>query len=78
MNIETLDIIQETNYQLIKIPNNFKIDDNKVYIKKIGNTLQLIPVHNVWENFIENVNNFSDDFMNERPEFIESKRENLE
>lgn len=78
MNIETLDIIQETNYQLIRIPNNFKIDDNKVYIKKIGNTLQLIPVHNVWENFIDNINNFSDDFMNERPEFIESKRENLE
>ena len=77
MNIETLDIIQETNYQLIKIPNNFKIDDNKVYIKKIGNSLQLIPVHNVWENFIDNLNNFSDDFMNERLESPESNRENL-
>jgi len=78
MEIETTDIIQESNYQVIKIPNNLKIEDDKVYIKKMGNSLQIIPFHNLWENFFENLNNFSLDFMEKREDFVESKRENIE
>lgn len=76
--METIDIIQENNYQLIKIPIDFKINDNKVYIKKMGDTLQIIPYHNLWDNFYKNLSNFSDDYMNERSDFVENNRENIE
>ena len=78
MNFETIDVIQEANFQILKIPSNFKIDDNKVYIKKVGNSIQIMPFHNIWENFFDNLNNFSEDFMNEREVFVESKRENFD
>lgn len=50
----------------ITIPEDMEIDDDKVYLKKIGNTLYVIPFHDPWQSLIESVNDFSDDFINER------------
>lgn len=66
MPFETIDIQDISGFQSIKIPDNFKIDDNKAYLKKVGNALYLIPFHNPWQNLFDSVNEFTEDFMNER------------
>ncbi len=78
MAFEAIDIQNISGFQSIKIPENFKIDDNKVYLKKIGNVLYLIPFHHPWQNLIDSVEQFSEDFMDERGELGEQNRENLD
>lgn len=50
----------------ISIPEDMEIDDDKVYLKKIGNTLYVIPFHDPWQSLIESVDDFSDDFLDKR------------
>jgi len=66
MSFEIVDIETQNNLQDIKIPEKFKINDDKVYIKKVGNVIYIIPFHNAWESLIDATNKFSDDFMEER------------
>jgi antitoxin VapB len=66
MSFEIVDIESQNDFQDIKIPGKFKIDDDKAYMKKVGNVIYIIPYHNAWDSMIEATNNFSDDFMEER------------
>lgn len=66
MKIEEVEIENISGSQFIKIPENFKIDDNRVYLKKMGNSIFIIPFHNPWESLIEGVKLFTEDFMKER------------
>lgn len=55
MAFETIDIQNDSGTQAIRIPENYKIDDDKVYVKRIGNALYLIPFHNPWQNLFESL-----------------------
>jgi antitoxin VapB len=50
----------------ILIPKDMDIDDEKVYLKKDGNALYIIPFRDPWQSLIESVNDFSSDFLSER------------
>lgn len=78
MAFEAIDIQDTSGFQSIKIPENFKIDDDKVYLKKVGNALYIIPFHNPWQNLIDSVNEFSQDFMNDRAQPDEQTRESFD
>ena len=75
---EAIDIQDISGSQSIKIPDNFKINDNKVYLKKVGNALYIIPFHNPWQNLIDSVNEFTQDFMNDREQPGEQTRESFD
>ena len=75
MALETIDIQDIAGSQSVTIPENFKINDNKVYLKKVGNTLYLIPFHNPWQDLIDSVSEFSEDFMNDREQPNEQPNE---
>ncbi|MCD4788905.1 MAG: hypothetical protein K8R37_02805, partial [Bacteroidales bacterium] len=68
MAFETIDIKNHpsTGGQLIRIPDKLKINDDKVYLKRIGSSLYIIPFHNPWENLIESLDTFTPDFMTKR------------
>ena len=66
MAFETIDIKHKKGFQAIRIPDKLKINDSKVYLKKIGNSLYIIPFHNPWENLIESLDTFTPDFMTDR------------
>lgn len=78
MPFDTIEIQDKPGFQSIKIPDNFKINDNKVYLKKVGNALYLIPFHNPWQSLYDSVNEFTDDFMNEREQPGLQIRESLD
>ena len=62
----TTEIINNQDFQLFKIPKSLKIDDTKVYLKKVGNGIFIIPFHNPWQSFFDSLTEFSDDFMDTR------------
>ncbi|QNF33371.1 AbrB/MazE/SpoVT family DNA-binding domain-containing protein [Adhaeribacter swui] len=75
MAFETITIQNESGAQAIRIPESHKINDDKVYVKKLGNALYLIPYHNPWQNLFESLGKFTPDFMEERSQPTEQKRE---
>lgn len=46
MKIATINIGNYNGKQIVYIPGDMRINDDKVYLKQVGNTLQLIPFHN--------------------------------
>lgn len=78
MGFETIDIKNKKGFQAIRIPNKLRINDNKVYIKKVGNSIYLIPFHNPWQNLIESLDTFTSDFMTERNQPDNQKRESFD
>ena len=78
MKIETIKLEDSSGIQLIRLPDNFKIKDDKVYLKKVGNVLYVIPYHNAWQSLVSSVNEFTDDFMDEREQPIDQKRETID
>jgi len=66
MAFATIDIKDISGFQSIEIPDNFKINDDKVYLKKVGNALYIIPFHKPWQNLIDGASEFSQDFMENR------------
>ena len=78
MEFETIDINEKKGFQSIIIPDKLKIDDNKVYLKKIGNSIYIIPFHNPWQNLIESLDAFTIDFMYERNQPENQKRDSFD
>jgi len=67
MDIDTIDIKNQSGKQSIEIPEQFKIDDDdKVYIRKTGNVISIIPYHSAWQNLTDSLQNFTEDSMEER------------
>ena len=78
MAFETIDIQDISGVQSVTIPDNFKINDDKVYLKKVGNALYIIPFHNPWKDLVDSVNEFTEDFMNAREQPDEQTRESFD
>ncbi|MBW8049976.1 MAG: AbrB/MazE/SpoVT family DNA-binding domain-containing protein [Cytophagales bacterium] len=78
MAFETIDIQNNEGFQAIQIPKQLEIKDNKVYLKKIGNTLYIIPYNKPWQSMIDSLSLFTEDFMNDRDQPDEQNRENID
>jgi antitoxin VapB len=78
MSIEAVNIQNLEGSQAINIPSSLKINDDKVYIKKIGNVLYLIPFHNPWQNFMDSLEDFTPDFMENRNQPPAQSRESFD
>ena len=62
----TAKLFQNGQSQAVRLPKEFRFDDDEVYIKKIGDLVLLIPRGKEWEVFMDGINGFSDDYEVER------------
>ena len=65
--------------QAIRIPKDFRVDSNEVYIEKVGDTLVITPKKkNHWETLFDTLEQVdTSDFMNERVQPPLDKRQDL-
>lgn len=49
--------------QAVRLPKEYRFEGSEVYIRKIGQTVILIPYHSPWQTLIQSLDLFSDDFM---------------
>jgi antitoxin VapB len=64
--MRTAKIFKNGQSQAVRLPKEFRFEDDFVYIKKSGNTVILIPAKNSWDSLLLSLDSFSDDFMSER------------
>ena len=59
----TTKVFKSGNSQAICIPKEYQLDEEELFINKIGNTLIIFSKHDPWELFKESLNNFSEDYF---------------
>lgn len=75
--MKTAKIFQNGQSQAVRLPKEFRFDDDEVFIKKSGNVVQLIPRTDSWNTLFDSLKKFSRDFMSERVQPELDKRESF-
>ena len=76
--MQTAKLFQNGRSQAVRLPKEFKFSGEEVYIQKHGEAVILIPHKKVWKVFLEGLNEFSNDFMEQgRDQGIDQEREEL-
>ena len=75
--MKTAKIFQNGQSQAVRLPKEFRFEDNEVFIKKSGNVVQLIPRSDSWNSLFGSLKKFSRDFMSERIQPELDKRESF-
>ncbi len=75
--METARLFKNGQSQAVRLPKDFRFEGEKVFIKRVGNAVVLIPYQDSWETLFESLDHFSDDFMNEREQPDPQEREDL-
>jgi len=76
--MKTAKLFQNGGSQAIRLPSEFRFKGEKVYLKKMGDMVVLIPEINPWEQMWESLVTMSDDFMVERDSMEFIVREDIE
>jgi len=63
--------------QAVRLPKEFRMPGDDVFIKRIGNIVILIPKDSPWSSLVKSLDQFTDDFMESREQPTQDKRENL-
>jgi antitoxin VapB len=64
--MDTAKLFQTGGSQAVRLPKKYRFRGTKVFIKKMGNAVVLIPEQDSWQPLINSLDLFSDDFMAER------------
>ena len=59
-------LFQNGQSQAVRLPKEFRFRGERVYIKRVGNAVVLLPYEAPWQSLLESLSLFSDDFMQER------------
>ena len=73
----TAKIFQSGNSQAVRLPKEFRLAGERVYIKWVGRSLLLIPEEDRWETFMAGLASFSPDLVLERDELTQPDRPSL-
>jgi antitoxin VapB len=78
LTMKTAKLFKNGQSQAVRLPKEFRMAGNEVYIKKQGEAIVLIPKENSWKPLIDSLNHFDEDLKIERnqPKMIE-ERESL-
>ena len=61
----TTKIFKSGNSQAVRIPKEYQIEGNELFINKIGNSIIIFPKDDPWKTLKESLSDFSDDFFND-------------
>ncbi|MFQ5611181.1 MAG: antitoxin [Anaerolineae bacterium] len=75
--MKTARLFQNGQSQAVRLPKEFRFTGDKVFIKKVGNAVILIPYQDSWQSLFQSLDQFSDDFMEIREQPARQERECL-
>jgi antitoxin VapB len=73
--METAKLFQNGKSQAVRLPKEFRFASDRVYIKRVGNAVVLLPYQTPWEILLDSLTLFSADFMGERTQLPVQNRE---
>ena len=74
----TAKVFENGRSQAVRLPKECRFNTDEVAVNKIGDIVLLIPKTSKWSSFMQAIDMFSEDFMNEeRTSGKEQEREEL-
>lgn len=74
----TAKLFENGRSQAVRLPKECRFNGDEVAINKIGDIVILMPKENKWSGFLNSLELFSDDFMNDgREQPVAQEREAL-
>ena len=64
--METAKLFQNGKSQAVRLPKEFRLKGERVYVKRMGSAVVLLPYSAPWQPLIDSLSLFSDDFMRAR------------
>lgn len=74
--METAKLFQNGKSQAVRLPKEFRLKGDRVYLKKMGNAIILLPYGAPWQSLVDSLRMFSSDFMRTRDQAPAQPREN--
>ncbi len=71
-------VFKSGNSYAVRLPKEFRLNCDTVYIKKEGNCIVLIPPDNKWDNLFDKLRNskeLTDGFLSKRKQPLPQERE---
>ncbi|MDP1766692.1 MAG: type II toxin-antitoxin system VapB family antitoxin [Methylotenera sp.] len=75
--MKTAKLFQNGQSQAVRLPKEFRFEGDEVIIKRSGNAVVLIPANHSWDTLVDSLDKFSADFMENRHQPAQQKREDL-
>ena len=73
--MQTARLFKNGRSQAVRLPKEYRFDGDRVFIKRVGNSVVLIPYQEPWQGLFESLEQFSDDFMESREQPAQQERE---
>ena len=64
--MKTAKLFKNGKSQAVRLPKEFRLEGEEVYIKQTGNVVQLIPLSGSWDTLLASLDKFTPDFMADR------------
>jgi antitoxin VapB len=75
--MKTAKIFKSGHSQAVRLPKEFRFENDEVFIKKEGNAVVLLPIKESWDSLFKSLRKFSEDFMSVREQPETQKREEM-
>ncbi len=75
--MKTAKLFRNGESQAVRLPKEFRMTGNIVFIKKLGNMTILIPTDDPWESLFKSISKFSPDFMADRNQPKQQDQESI-
>ena len=75
--MQTAKLFTNGRSQAVRLPKELRFSGDDVFIKKIGKMVILLPKDDPWSPLVKSLDQFTDDFMKERIQPPQDRRENL-
>lgn len=76
--METAKIFENGRSQAVRLPKKFRFTGEEVFVQRVGHAVVLLPKEEAWQTFLDGLNSFTDDFLeNGREQETFTKRETL-
>jgi antitoxin VapB len=75
--MQTARLFKNGRSQAVRLPKEFRFEGDRVFVKKVGNSVVLIPYQEPWQPLFDSLEQFSDDFMESREQPTQQDREHL-
>lgn len=61
--METAKLFKNGQSQAVRLPKNCRFEGDRVFVKRVGNGVLLLPYREPWDTLFESLDDFSQDFL---------------
>ncbi len=73
--MQTAKLFQNGKSQAVRLPKEFRFMGDRVYMKRMGEAVILLPYDTPWQSLVDSLSLFSSNFMDERSQPATQERE---